>query len=438
MTDKNKDIELRSDEIQDIMGKVPPVLVRSGITGIAVIIVVLLAIAAWFKYPDRIVSDIQVTTENPPVFIVSRTTAKISEFLVEDEQRVSSGELLAVLESGAVYKDVLNAKKLVEGLRATRENLDTVLLKRIFALEELELGNLQDEFAGLQKSIQELLDFLRFDKYLIRIQGLEKEYRDYDVHKNRLWEQRQNKEMELGIAEKQYNRMKELHSQGAVSEVELETAEQNYLARKGQLEDARIQMSNTAIDMSQLEQSINGLKIERNEERLDAIAKVMESKDRFLSALSDWEQKYLLVSPSEGLVSLGNYWSENQEVIEGSRVMAIVQENSGPILGKLMIPGKGAGKVKPGQKTIIRFDKYPYMEFGMVTGLVESISLVPDESNYYVEVTFPDGLTTSYNQELDFTQGMTGQAEIITDTRSFLVRIITPLKSLLKRNEMNG
>jgi HlyD family secretion protein len=438
MDEKNKNIELRSDEIQDILGKVPPFLVRSGITGISIIVIVLIAIAAWFKYPDRILSEIQLTTDNPPVYIISRTTAKITDFFVKDNQEVKRGALLAVLESGAMYNDVLAARELVDSIITTREGLDSVLLKKIFSGEELELGTLQDEYAGLQKAIQELLDFIKFDKYLIRIRGLENELKDYGVHYNRLWEQRQNKEKELEIAEKQYNRMDQLHSEGAVSELELETAEQNYLSQKGQLENARIEMSNTAITMSQLEQSINEFKIERNEERLNAIGKVMESKDRFLSALTDWEQKYLLISPADGLVSLGNYWSENQEAREGDRIMAIVQETSGPIIGKLVLPGRGAGKVEEGQKVIIKFDRYPYMEFGLVTGIVESISLVPDGNNYYVEVGFPDGLTTSYNQELDFTQEMTGQAEIITETRSFLVRIITPIKSLLRRNEMGN
>jgi hypothetical protein len=78
------------------------------------------------------------------------------------------------------------------------------------------------------------------------------------------------------------------------------------------------------------------------------------------------------------------------------------------------------------------------MEFGMVTGVVNSMSMVPEELNYFVEVGFPDGLHTSYNQELEFTQEMTGQVEIITDVRSFLVRVVTPLKSILNRNSMNG
>ena len=92
MTGNNKNIELRSDEIQDILGKVPPFLVRSGISAISLIIIVLLAIAAWFKYPDRIVSEIQLTTDNPPVYLVARTTAKISQFFAIKDQQVKAGD----------------------------------------------------------------------------------------------------------------------------------------------------------------------------------------------------------------------------------------------------------------------------------------------------------------------------------------------------------
>lgn len=438
MAGKDKNIELRSHEIQDILGKVPPWLIRSGMTGISLVVILLLVVAAWFRYPDRIESQIQLTTENPPVFLVARVTAKISEFLVEENQEVKEGDLLVVLESGADYYDVLSAKELVDTLQTRPSEPNLEGLKVIVDQYKLNLGNLQGYYAGLQKAVQELVDFLEFDKYQMRIDGLEKEARDYRIHYDRLYSQRLIKEEELKLAEKQFERMSGLFADGAISEVEYENAQQNHLDQKYQYQQARSGLSNASIEMGKLDQSISELKISQREEELNVFTRVQEEKDKFLAALSDWEQKYLLISPAGGLVSLSKYWSANQEVKQDTRVLAIVQETTGPILGKVLLPSIGAGKVKQGQNVIVRFDRYPYMEFGLVTGVVNSISLVPEESNYYVEVGFSNGLTTSYNRDLEFTQEMTGQAEIITETRSFLVRIITPLKSMLNRNALNG
>lgn len=437
MSEQNRKIELRSDEIQDILGKVPPLVVRRGMAGIFIVISILIALAAWFKYPDRIASQIQLTSDNPPVYLVSRVTAKIAEFFVVENQEVNVGDLLIVLESGANYREVLEVRSLVEALPTSPDGYDADLFMGIHEMKDLELGNLQGEFAGLQKSVQALQDFLRFDKYQMRIEGKEKEIRDYRIHYDRLYSQKLNKEEELKIAENQYKRKKGLHSDGTISDVELEEAEQKYLTQKNQVEEARLLMSSAAMDIGKLNQSLDELKISRQEDELNAYSQMQENKDKFLGAMTDWEQKYLLIAPAHGRISLSKFWSVNQEVKQDTRILAIVQENSGPLLGKLVLPNQGAGKVKEGQTVIIKFDRYPHMEFGMVTGIVNSISLVPEEANYYVEVGFPDGLTTSYNRELEFSQEMTGQAEIITEVRSFLVRIVSPLKSLINRNSIN-
>jgi len=46
------DIELRSEEFQELLGVVPPWILRWGITVLAVVVVVLLIGSAIIKYPD--------------------------------------------------------------------------------------------------------------------------------------------------------------------------------------------------------------------------------------------------------------------------------------------------------------------------------------------------------------------------------------------------
>lgn len=47
-----ENIELRSEGVRKIIGKIPPLLIRSGISVIALIIILLLAVAAFVPYPD--------------------------------------------------------------------------------------------------------------------------------------------------------------------------------------------------------------------------------------------------------------------------------------------------------------------------------------------------------------------------------------------------
>ena len=101
-----------------------------------------------------------------------------------------------------------------------------------------------------------------------------------------------------------------------------------------------------------------------------------------------------------------------------------------------MLQASGAGKVKIGHKVIIRFDNYPYMEYGTVSGHISSISLVPNNEYYSAEVKLDSSqLVTSYDLTLNFQQNMPGIAEIITNQRSLLNRISDPFRSALKRQK---
>jgi len=93
---------------------------------------------------------------------------------------------------------------------------------------------------------------------------------------------------------------------------------------------------------------------------------------------------------------------------------------------------QGAGKVKIGQRVNIKLDNYPYLEYGMLEGIIRSISKVPEDQKYSLDVDFPKGLVTNYGIELDFAQQIEGQAEIITEDLRLLQRIFNPIRSLIK------
>lgn len=164
----------------------------------------------------------------------------------------------------------------------------------------------------------------------------------------------------------------------------------------------------------------------------------MQLKSLFMQLQTDirnWELTYVLKSPIKGKVTFTNYWVENQNISSGEEAFSIVPYNKGELIGKAFLPIERSGKVKPGQRVNIRFSNFPDTEFGMVNGTVRNISLVPvkmNETSYYiVEISFPDGLLTTYNRTLPFVPGMEGQADIITDDFSLLERFVFPIKKIL-------
>ena len=80
----------------------------------------------------------------------------------------------------------------------------------------------------------------------------------------------------------------------------------------------------------------------------------------------------------------------------------------------------------------IKLENYSETEFGMLKGKVSHISLTPDiEGSYYIDVSLPQRLITSYKKEIVFKQEMSGTAEIITEDLRLIERFFYQFKSLM-------
>lgn len=151
-----------------------------------------------------------------------------------------------------------------------------------------------------------------------------------------------------------------------------------------------------------------------------------------MSEISIWEKKYILKSPINGVIAFTKYWSINQNVRIGERILTIIPEFKNELIGRVFLSTLGSGKVKSGQNVNIKFDSFPFTEYGMVRGVVKNRSRIPSENKYILEIAFPNGLKTNYNKELKFNQEMKGIAEVITEDISLLERLFLKLKNILK------
>lgn len=130
-------------------------------------------------------------------------------------------------------------------------------------------------------------------------------------------------------------------------------------------------------------------------------------------------------------MTFGAIWSEILQVAAGDKVVGIVAGDQGKVIGKIQFSTTGAGKVKVGQRVNIRLDGDPYMEYGMLPATVASISLVPNEKLYTMELDLP-GLKTLYGTDIEFTGELSGVAEISTDEISLFVRLLSSLRYFFK------
>ncbi len=154
------------------------------------------------------------------------------------------------------------------------------------------------------------------------------------------------------------------------------------------------------------------------------------------SKLKEWEQAFVLKAPVSGQIVFGEHRTVNQYVRSGDIVFTVVPDETGKISGRILAPAIGLGKIEPGQQVNIKVDNYPFMEYGILSGSVLSISKIPvvsEQGTFYpVNVDLPDKLVTNYNRELSYSLQMQGNAEIIIQNRRVIELLIEPLSSMFK------
>ncbi len=427
---KRIEIELRSDEFQEIVQQSPRWMIRSGISLIFGIILLLLLGSYFFRYPDVINANIVVLSENPPAYLAARTTARIDSIIVSDQQIVSDNQIIAILESTANFQDAMKLKEMLLRMEPFMLTFDT--LSSVQPETDLQLGDIQSDYSSFVRLHNDYFAFLRLKLYPRKIKALRQQVAMNRIYYNRLWAEKQDMEADYRISNMQFKRDSALQLKGVLSDLDLEKSKTLYIQKKYNLNVAKTKLAETQTASLKLEQDVVDAEMEFADQKKKAQNTLIEAMNILKSRLAYWEQTFVIRTPIEGRVSFTNFWSKNQQVKKDEIVFTVIPEEQSLIIGRISLPVKGAGKVAAGQKVNIRFENFPYMEYGFIRGSVKSISLIPNNENYIVEVDLPQDMLTNYNIQLKFSQEMKGSAEIITEDLRLIQRFINPVKSLLK------
>jgi multidrug efflux pump subunit AcrA (membrane-fusion protein) len=428
-------IELRSDDVQEILGTPPSWILRWGITFVFMG-VIMLGVVSWIvKYPDIIRASVQITTNVPPVPVVSRSTGYLSKLLVKEGDTVKQGDLLVVLQSSAHYEDVF---KLESQLRELDSLNDEVL--RLYQPDaNLILGDLQLNYSTFVQILKDF-QFKRESNHTEQnTSQIEQQIKNTNKQKQLEKEKLAAAQSNLELSKQQFARRQILYAEKALSRDQLEEGKREIFANEQSIKTIRSTMEELDARNLQLQRSIMELQQTKQTTNSSQYNNLVESVNQLRTAITKWKLTYLMNAPLSGKISFfNNYWHENQDIKEGAEVMAIVPANStegSDMVGIIELQSSGSGKVKEGQRVVIKFDSYPYQEFGVVEGTVVQKALLPKKDNALsVRISLPQGLKTSYHKTLKFEQQMQGSGEIITEERRFIERMFDKLISVFKNH----
>ena len=426
-----KEIIIRTEEVNEILTSTPKWILRWGISVIFILIVTGITLSYFIRYPDILTADITLTTLNPPVTLVSKNNGKLIHLLVKNNDFVKTDQTIAVIENIANYKDVLylfeNGNTLINQLKLS----DTI--PQITIKDSLRVGELTPYYLLVLKSIKDLNLYKIVNPFNRQITLLKKDLISYRDLLSKYKQQESINKQQLTLVETDYNRDKMLFDSKAISAREFDNKKKEYLSALNSNEQIKITVSNTYIQFNSIEKSILQLQIQDYQEQSKLKNEFQQNLKSLVSEINKWKQLYLIESPINGKISFFNVWAVNQNIKTGDELFSVIPTQKQQFVGKCILPILNTGKLSIGQNVNIKLDNYPYNENGMLQGIITNISEVPNKDTYAIDVDLKNGLITTYNKTLSYKEQMKGKADIITKNISVMDRIFFNFKKLVDR-----
>ena len=430
MPNKLENIELRSEEMQEILTKVPHWMIRFGNVLFFSLIIMLLVISWFIKYPDVISTQAVLTTQIPPQKEYAKITEKIDVLLVKDNESVNTDQPLAILKSTTNIDDLYKLKSIVDTIKINTKSFTFP----IDSLPILFLGDIESQYALFENSYIQY----RLNKELkpFTNEAIANKYSISELNQRlkSIKAQKKINKTELEFKQKDLSRYKILFDKGVISAQDYENKQLEFVQAERVYKDFESSISLMRENISGARKTSKGTEINSIKEDRVLLKNVIQSFNQLKRAIKDWELQYVLKSNIEGKVSFLNFWKTNQTVNQGDLVFTIIPKQNSSFIAKLKTPAKNSGKIKIGQTVNINLENFPETEFGVLKGKVKNISLIPDKEGFYlIGVELPKELITTYNKPIVFKHEMVGFANIVTEDLRLIERFLYQFKDILKR-----
>jgi multidrug efflux pump subunit AcrA (membrane-fusion protein) len=423
---------IRSEVTTELINANPGWLIRRGIS---VFFFILLAcgVGTYFiKYPDVVNANAVIVPVNAPKPLVTKTSGKLIKLLKTEGANCNCGDLICFLESTAKHEEVMQLSYLTDSLQQLTDDNSIEKIPILFSKSQnsfTQLGELQGDYRSFAESFLNFTNYLNNGYYVKKKIMLQQDLLNTKRLYSNLIQQKGLQQKDLNLIQKTHDAQQLLKNEKVISEYDMRNEESKLI--------------NKEMSIPQINASLIGNQGQQNtllKEMMELDNQIVQQKKIFVQALNsfkssieEWKVKYILTAPVNGTVSFTGFLQENQQVENGKTVCFIIPANT-EYFCEVLLPQNNFGKIKPGQEVLLKFQSYPYQEFGSVKGLIDVIKNIPTDSGYLSKVNMPMGLLTNYNKQLVFTNGLRAQAEIITEDMRLSDRLLNGVRQIFKRN----
>ncbi len=417
-------IKLLSTEVQEIISQKPGWIVRNGIVLFLGIIGLMLATTFFISYPDVVNANATFSTLNAPKEVKARAEGKLVKLSVAEGKLVNENEIIGFLESRAVHNEVIALSQIIDNVQ---NNINANDLSSLY-FSYKNLGEVQQPYQVFMQAFNTYKQYLSSGFYNKKKNMLQQDVSYLQRLHTNLEEQKKMQQEDLSLAGKTFDANKTLSNEKVIADFEYRIEKSKYISKAMAI--PQINSSLITNESSKHEKEKEMAQLENDIAQQKGI--FIEALHTFKAQLDEWKSKFLLIAPIAGKASFTEFIEENSQIKMNQTVCFINPENT-TYFAKVFIPQTNFGKIKIGEDVLLKLNAYPYREFGTIKAKLDFISSIPTDSGFMAKVSLPNGLFTNYKKELQYTEGLTAQAEIITADLKLSDRLFNELRAVFNK-----
>lgn len=405
-------------------------------------------------------------------------TGKVKSVNVEEGETVKTGQVLLELDADVLQKELEQTRTQLEGFsnrHAQQELLKNQLMLAINIQEQQNQAQALEKMAQVNQAQQNL----DAKQSTYNLQKLEKqallEQARQRINSSEIIRKLAQRRLQRDFRE--FQRYQHLLSQGAVPQIKIvelensaEDSQRSLLQADAEMTQARLRLreevsryhatiSQIRAEIQQAElrlqeqlSSYQGvvqagkLAVLKSQEQLKDLqsqmtnlqSEIAQTKSQIASLKLQLQQR-IVRSPIDGTI-FELPVQKPGPVVEAGQIVAQIAPKNTPLILRANMPSQQSGFLRVGMPVKIKFDAYPFQDYGIVHGRVSWIS--PDSKiqttnqgnveTYEMDVTIDQPYIQSGNKRIFLTPGQTASAEVIIRQRRVIDFVLDPFKRLQK------
>ncbi len=372
----------------------------------AVAFVVTFLFLGQYARKETVVGYLTPVSGTSKIFLSQQGTIK--EIYIKEGQEVEKGQPLLAVETSQI---AANGQDVNTTMLASLESQRNLLMNQIAAEQERtksEQGRLTAVIGGLETEISQLQAQIEIQNERIRVSdGLVASVTGLRARGY--------------ISELEY-RQRELAA--LEQKQKLNSLNQELAARQNQLTETRYSLQQLPTVMAQKIQSLRS-ELSMTEQRIAEI---------------NGRRAYIIRAATAGRVSM--LQATVGQFADPRRLQVEIIPNDSVLQAELLVPTRAIGFVRPGQKVKIKYEAFPYQNFGTYTGQIIKVSqtivtssdasgpIALKEPAYRVTASLERPDIDAYGTKIPLQADMLLSADIILEQRSLARWFLDPLLSV--------